>query len=76
MDTPTVALITEKLKNAPQDILDRVVGYVDALIEPAKKPFVLSAEQQNILDSQVYGNKSNYIDADALFDDLKSKHAL
>lgn len=76
MDTPTVALITEKLKNAPQDILDRVVGYVDALIEPIKKPYVLSAEQQNILGSQVYGNKSNYIDADALFDDLKSKHAL
>lgn len=76
MDTPTVALITEKLKNAPQDILDRVVGYVDALIEPAKKPFMLTAEQQNILDSQVYGNKSNYIDDYALFDDLKSKHAL
>ena len=76
MNTLTFDLITEKLKNAPQDVLERVVGYVDALIEPARKPYFLSAEQQNILDSQIHCDKSNYVDADVLFDELKSKYEL
>ncbi len=76
METISLDLLTRKLKNAPQDVLERVVGYVDALIEPARKPYLLSAEQQNILDSQVYCDKSNYVDADVLFDELKNKYEL
>ncbi len=76
MNTLTFDLIKEKLKNAPQDVLERVAGYVDALIEPTRKPYFLSTEQQNILDNQIHSDKSNYVDADVLFDELKSKYEL
>jgi hypothetical protein len=50
METISIDLLTRKLKNAPQSVLERVVGYVDALIDPATNPipFNLSEEQQQI----------------------------
>ena len=46
METISIDLLTRKLKNAPQSVLERVIGYVGALIEPAKntKPYSLSKE--------------------------------
>ena len=78
METLTLKLLTEKLKDAPQSVLERVMGYVDALIEPAetKKNYTLSKEQQEILDSQVNEDKSHYTKADKLYSDLKSKYEL
>jgi len=29
----SIDLLTKKLKNAPQSVLDRVIGYVDTLVE-------------------------------------------
>ena len=51
METITIELLIRKLKNAPQSVLERVIGYVDALIEPAATANNLSKEQQQILDS-------------------------
>lgn len=78
MDTVSIDLLTQKLKNAPQSVLERVIGYIDALVEEptATKPYVLSKEQQQILDSQLNTDKSTYMDADKLFDELKSKYEL
>ena len=36
----------------------------------------LTKEQQQILDSQINSDKSTYIDAETLFDTLKSKYEL
>jgi hypothetical protein len=76
MDTITFDLLTEKLKNVPQDILQRVAGYVDALIESPKKPYSLSAEQQSKLDKQINSDKKVYVDADVLYNNLKGKYEL
>ncbi len=78
MDTISIDLLTSKLKNAPQSVLERVIGYIDALVEPtpATKPYTLTKEQQQILDSQINSDKSTYIDAETLFDNLKSKYDL
>lgn len=78
METLTLKLLTDKLKDAPQSVLERVMGYVDALIEPSenKVTYKLSNKQQQILDSQVNEDKSNYVDADKLYSDLKSKYEL
>ncbi|MHC0447108.1 DUF2683 family protein [Flavobacterium sp. 3-218] len=40
------------------------------------KPYELSAEQQEILDSQVNSDKSNYKDAESIYTDLKKKYEL
>lgn len=78
METISIDLLTRKLKNAPQSVLERVIGYVDALIEPVviTKPYSLSKEQQQILDSQLGSDKSTYIDAETLYTDLKKKYEL
>lgn len=78
METISIELLTSKLKNAPQSVIERVIGYIDALVEPATntKPYNLSKEQQQILDSQLNSDKSTYIDAETLFDNLKSKYDL
>ena len=77
METISIDVLTRKLKNAPQSVLERVIGYIDALVEPATtKPYTLSKEQQQILDSQINSDKSTYIDAETLFDNLKSKYDL
>lgn len=70
--------MTKKLKDAPQSVLERVMGYVDALIEPIEtiESYTLSKEQQSIVDSQVNEDKSLYTDADKLYVDLKSKYEL
>lgn len=78
METISLDLLTRKLKNAPQSVLERVIGYVDALVEPSTntKPYNLSKEQQQILDSQLNSDKSTYTDAEKLYTDLKNKYEL
>jgi hypothetical protein len=78
METISIDLLTRKLKNAPQSVLERVIGYVDALVEPATnaKSYNLSVTQQQILDSQINSDKSTYIDAEQLYDNLKNKYEL
>jgi hypothetical protein len=41
-----------------------------------EKTFVLSSEQQKILDSQIGLDKKQYTDADTVYTDLKSKYGL
>lgn len=40
------------------------------------KPYELSVEQQEILDSQINSDKSNYKDAESIYTDLKKKYEL
>jgi hypothetical protein len=78
METTSIALLVQKLKNAPQSVLERVIGYVDALVEPTtnSKPYILSKKQQQILDNQLNPDKTTYTDAETLYTDLKSKYEL
>lgn len=78
METISIDVLTRKLKNAPQSVLERVIGYIDALVEPATttKPYTLSKEQQQILDSQLNSDKATYTDAETLYTDLKNKYEL
>ena len=54
------------------------MGYIDALVESEKnsKPYELSKEQQQVLDSQLSSDKSTYTEAEMLFEDLKKKYEL
>lgn len=77
MDSLTLEMLIKKLKNAPQSVLERVMGYVDALIEPVEtKNYTLTKEQQSILDGQVNEDISLYADADKVYSNLKSKYKL
>ncbi len=78
MDSVTFDLLAKKLKNAPQSVLERVIAYVDTLIEPTTntKTYTLTKEQQQILDDQIDSDKSTYTKAEILFSDLKKKYEL
>jgi len=41
-----------------------------------EKTFVLSSEQQKILDDQIGLDKKHYTDADTVYTDLKNKYGL
>lgn len=78
MNTVTFDILANKLKNAPQSVLESVIAYVDLLIEPTKisKTYSLSKEQQKQLDNQIHSDKSTYIKAETLYSDLKKKYEL
>jgi hypothetical protein len=78
MDSITFDLLANKLKNAPQSVLESVSAYVDTLIEPTpiSNNYKLSKEQQQLLDSQINSDKSTYTKAETLYSDLKKKYEL
>ena len=78
MENKSIDLLTRKLKNAPQSVLERVIGYVDALIEPSTnvRNYNLTSEQQQILDQQINNSETNYTNAETLYTDLKKKYEL
>jgi hypothetical protein len=78
MENVTFDLLTQKLKNAPKSVLVRVIGYVDALMEPTSiaKPYNLTEDQQQVLDNQLNSDKAVYTNAEKLYADLKKKHEL
>ena len=78
METTAIDLLTKKLKNAPQSVLERVIGYGDALLEPTAttKTYRLSEEQQQLLDSQINSDKTTYTEAETLYTNLKKKYEL
>ena len=76
MKTVTIDTLNEKLKNAPQSVLERVLGYVDALVESSNKPYQLSKEQQQLSDDQLIADKPNHKEAGKVHDELKEKYGL
>jgi hypothetical protein len=53
-----------------------LVEKIKSLMKESGKPYLLTNEQQKILDSQVNSNKSLYTDAEVLFTDLKKNNGL
>ncbi len=78
MDSITFDLLANKLKNAPQSVLESVIAYVDTLMEPTpiSKNYTLSKKQQQLLDNQINSDKSTYTKAETLYSDLKKKYEL
>lgn len=49
---------------------------VDFEITKSERKIILSEEQQQILDSQLYSDKSLYINAEQVYENLKNKYEL
>lgn len=77
METISIDLLTRKLKNAPQSVLERVIGYADALLESQEKEsFVLSDEQKNTLLKQNNVPLEDCTEAHLVYENLKNKYGL
>ncbi|CAA7196985.1 hypothetical protein [Chryseobacterium potabilaquae] len=69
--------LIEKLKTAPQGVLDRVMGYFEGLMEKeAKDGFVLTDEHKEYLKRQEKVPLKNYIDAFEMIQNVERKHGL
>ncbi|WHF51551.1 hypothetical protein QGN23_14170 [Chryseobacterium gotjawalense] len=75
MNTITLEDLTKKLQNAPASVLEKIWGYADALLEK-KQSFELSEEQKKHLKKQNDVPLEECLDADKVFENLKSKHGL
>ena len=53
-----------------------IIEKIKTLMNTSSPSYVLTDEQQEILNSQVNEDKSQYIDADKLYTDLKNKYEL
>jgi len=74
MKTFAIDLSNQIFTNPPQKVLEDVLNPVDSTIAP--KPYVLSKEQQDILDNQIIIDKNLYTDAKKVYNDLKVKYGL
>lgn len=53
-----------------------LVEKIKSLMKESGKPYLLTNEQQKILDTQVNSDNSLYTDAEVLFTDLKKNNGL
>ena len=77
MENISIDLLTRKLKNAPQSVLERVIGYADALLESQEKEsFALSDGQKEILLKQNNVPLEDCTEANLVYENLKNKYGL
>ncbi len=77
MDTPQLQKDKLKIINWITQLEDHsLVEKIKSLMKEPGKPYPLTNEQQEILDSQVNSDKSLFTDAEVLFTELKKNNGL
>lgn len=76
MNIVTLENLTEKLKDAPSPILEKIWEYADALLEKSSSNFLLSDEQKKHLKKQNNVSIEDCTDAHAVYKQLVEKHEL
>lgn len=76
MGTVTIDTLTEKLKNAPSSILEKIWGYADALLENNELTYMLTEEQKAHLLKQNDVQLDQCIDAEKVYQQVKQKYEL
>jgi len=75
MSSISLAKLTEKLKDAPDSIIEKIGKYADALMNE-KQNFVLSEDQKKHLLRQNDVSLDECKDADEVYEQLKKKYEL
>jgi hypothetical protein len=65
----TIQLINQRLKNAPQEVLDRMLGYLDAITNENNNS--VPEWQQNLVLERKKTNKNEYLHLDDLDKEIK-----
>ena len=77
MNNITLDILTKKLQTASPSVLDRILGYTDALLDSqVKDSFVLSDDQKKILLKQNNVPIEDCTEAHLVYENLKNKYAL
>lgn len=76
MGTVTIDSLSEKLKNAPSSVLEKIWGYADALLENKEVTVTLSEKQKKHLLKQNDVPIDQCIEAEDVYQQLKQKYEL
>jgi len=64
----TINIINKRLENAPQEVLDRLLGYLDAITEASN---TIPQWQQDLVLERKKTKKEDYLSLDDLEEEIK-----
>ena len=79
MNSSTLNIIYKKLENEPQEILDRVLAYLEGILEDKnskKTDFELTEEQKNSLLEIKNRSLEEHTDVEIFVSEMKSKYGI
>lgn len=77
MNSITLDILTKKLQTASPSVLERILGYTDALLDiQEKESFVLSEDQKRMLLKQNNVPLEDCTEAHLVYENLKNKYGL
>lgn len=79
MNSSTLNIIYKKLENEPQEILDRVLAYLEGILEDnnsKKTDFELTEEQKNSLREIKNRSLEEHTDVENFVSEMKSKYGI
>lgn len=76
MESLILKNINEILKNAPENILERVLGYIEAISEDEKNNFQLSKEQKESLKKIKARPYDQHTKIDTFLNEMDSKYGI
>ncbi|UFH32219.1 hypothetical protein LNP04_00525 [Chryseobacterium sp. C-71] len=76
MESVILKNINEILKNAPESILERVLGYIEGISEDEKYNFKLSEEQKESLKKIKARPYDQHTEIDTFLNEMDSKYGI
>jgi hypothetical protein len=76
MESVTLKHINEILKDAPENILERVLGYIEGIIEDENINFKLSEEQIKSLQEIKTRSYGQHTKIEAFLNEMSSKYGI
>lgn len=74
MESATLKNINKILKDAPENILERVLGYIEGILDDEKSEFKLSDEQKKSLQKIKERYYQQHTEIDTFLNEMNSKY--
>lgn len=76
MESAILKNINKILKDAPENILERVLGYIEGILEEENTDFKLSEEQKESLHQIKKRSYEQHTEIDAFLNEMSSKYGV
>ena len=76
MESVTLKNINKILKDAPESTLERVLGYIEGILEDKSSEFKLSEEQKESLKKIKQRSYNQHTEIDTFLNEMSSKYGI
>jgi len=76
MESATLKSINKILKEAPENILERILGYIEGILEEENTDFELSDEQKKSLQEIKERSYEQHTEIDTFLNEMSSKYEI